>query len=119
MSRILFAASLLVCASAYAQYDASVLGTVKDPTGLAVGDATVTLLNIANGVRKTVLTDGSGNYEFLNVRIGEYSLTAEKSGFKAAAAERFTVTAWSTVRKRSVKVSKWYFGAPSWLPSTT
>ena len=92
MSRILFAASLLVCASAYAQYDASVLGSVKDPTGLTVGDATVTLLNIANGVRKTVLTDGSGNYEFLNVRIGEYSLTAEKSGFKAAAAERFTVT---------------------------
>jgi hypothetical protein len=81
-----------VCANAFAQYDASVLGTVKDPTGLAVSSASITLLNIANGVRKTVLSDGNGDYEFLNVRIGEYTLTAEKPGFKAGTAERFTVT---------------------------
>ena len=91
MSRILLIL-LVVCASAYAQYDASVLGTVKDPTGLAVSNAGVTLQNVANGVKKTVVTNANGDYEFLNVRIGEYSLTAEKSGFKAASAEHFTVT---------------------------
>ena len=92
MSRILLAVPLFVCASAFAQYDASVLGTVKDPTGLAVGEAKVTLLNVANGVQKSVLTNANGDYEFLNVRIGEYSLTAEKAGFKTAEADRFTVT---------------------------
>jgi hypothetical protein len=68
------------------------LGAVKDPTGLAVAGAKVTLANLANGVQSASVTDVNGNYEFLNVRIGEYRVTAEKSGFKTASAERFTVT---------------------------
>jgi hypothetical protein len=38
-----------------------------------VAGAKVTLLNVANGVRKSVTTDLSGDYEFLSVRIGEYA----------------------------------------------
>jgi hypothetical protein len=91
MSRILLA-SLFVCACAYAQYDATVLGTVKDPDGLVVGGAKVTLSNIANGVQQSATTDANGDFQFLKVRIGDYSLTAEKTGFKAATAENFTVT---------------------------
>jgi hypothetical protein len=82
---------LFVCA-AFAQYDATVLGSVKDPTGLMVAGAKVTLSNLANGVQSTSLTDVNGNYQFLNVRIGEYKVTAEKSGFKTASADQFTVT---------------------------
>src|SRR6185437_6379651 len=51
-----------------------------------------TLSNLANGVQQTSTTDAKGDYQFLQVRIGDYSLKAEKSGFKAATAERFTVT---------------------------
>ena len=91
MSRFLLT-SLFVCTCAYAQYDATVLGTVRDPSSLVVAGAKVTLSNLANGVQQSVVTDAYGNYQFLNVRIGEYSLTAEKTGFKAATAERFTVT---------------------------
>jgi hypothetical protein len=91
MSRILLTL-LFVCACAYAQYDAAVLGTVRDPDGLVIAGGKVTLSNLANGVQQTTATDAAGNYEFLNVRIGEYSLTAEKPGFKAATAERFGVT---------------------------
>src|SRR5262249_18763080 len=91
MSRYLLAV-LLVCACGYAQYDASVLGTVKDPQGLTVGAVSVTLSNIANGVQKTVVTDNNGNYEFLNVRIGEYTLKAEKAGFETGMSAQFTVT---------------------------
>ena len=83
---------LFVCVCAYGQYDATVLGTVKDPAGLVVQAGKVTLSNLANGVQQTTLTDVNGDYQFLNVRIGEYSLTAEKTGFKSATAERFTVT---------------------------
>jgi hypothetical protein len=82
---------LFVCA-AFAQYDATVLGSVKDPTGLMVAGAKVTLSNLANGVQSTSVTDVNGNYQFLNVRIGEYKVTAEKSGFKTASADQFTVT---------------------------
>jgi hypothetical protein len=87
-----FLSWLFVCAIAFAQYDASVLGTVRDPDGLPVGGARVMLANLANGVSQSAVTDGKGNYEFLTVRVGEYSLTAEKPGFKSATAERFTVT---------------------------
>jgi hypothetical protein len=52
----------------------------------------VTLANVANGVQKAVLTDNNGDYEFLNVRIGEYTLTTEKAGFRNTTTERFTVT---------------------------
>jgi hypothetical protein len=82
---------LFVCA-AFAQYDATVLGSVKDPTGLMVAGAKVTLSNLANGVQSTLVTDVNGNYQFLNVRIGEYKVTAEKSGFKTASADQFQVT---------------------------
>jgi hypothetical protein len=88
----LTAITLFVCSCAYAQYDATVLGTVKDPAELVIAASKVTLSNLANGVRQNTLTDAYGNYQFLNVRIGEYSLTAEKPGFKAATAEKFTVT---------------------------
>ena len=87
-----YALAVLICGSAWAQYDSTVLGTVKDPSGSVVVEAKVSLSNVANGVQQTALTDMYGNYQFLNVRIGDYTLKAEKPGFKAATAERFTVT---------------------------
>ncbi len=91
MSR-LYLLALLVCSNAIAQFDASVLGTVKDPTGLSVAGSKVTLSNLANGVQQSASTDNNGNYQFPNVRIGDYTVKAEKQGFKAATASRFTVT---------------------------
>jgi len=52
----------------------------------------VTLSNLSNGIQQTATTDNNGNYQFPNVRIGEYTVKAEKQGFKAATASRFTVT---------------------------
>jgi hypothetical protein len=87
-----FLFTLFVCVCARAQYDAAVLGTVKDASGSVVGNSKVTLSNLANGVQQSTVTDGNGDYQFLNVRIGEYALKAEKEGFKAATAEQFAVT---------------------------
>ncbi|HXK04556.1 MAG TPA: carboxypeptidase-like regulatory domain-containing protein, partial [Verrucomicrobiae bacterium] len=87
-----YALAVLICAPVWAQYDSTVLGTVKDQSGSVVAEAKVSLSNLANGVQQTALTDVYGNYQFLNVRIGDYTLKAEKQGFKAATAERFTVT---------------------------
>ena len=90
MSRLLLLA-LLVCPYAFAQSDATVLGTVKDASSSLVDNSKVTLSNLANGTQQTTVTSG-GEFQFLNVRAGEYSLRAEAPGFKAATAERFTVT---------------------------
>ena len=57
-----------------------------------VSGSRVTLSNILNGTQQTTTTDSSGHFEFLKVRIGEYNVKAESTGFKAANAGPFTVT---------------------------
>jgi hypothetical protein len=90
---ILAAALLLPPAAAFAQFDSStVLGAIKDSSGAFVPGATVTLKNAATGIMATAVTDAEGSYQFLNVRIGTYSVRAELQGFSAAEAKAVSVT---------------------------
>lgn len=93
MSRFLVALALLAGCMLQAQYDtATVLGTVADQSGAAVPNAKITLLNTQTGVSVTTSTDESGNYQFLNQRIGSYKVTAEAGGFKQTSSLDFTLT---------------------------
>jgi hypothetical protein len=75
-----------------AQYDTStILGTVKDPSGSQVAGANVTLENTQTGVRQSSTTDSSGNFLFLNLRIGTFRVSAEHQGFKKVTSEVFTL----------------------------
>jgi hypothetical protein len=89
--------ALLVCAStAWAQFDAaSILGTVRDPRGSVIANATVTVRNVDTGITAKATTDPSGNYLFPSVRIGTYEVIAEASGFSSSKVEdvRLTVEA--------------------------
>src|SRR5262245_23013005 len=79
--------------TAFAQFDsATVLGTIRDSGGAAMPGVTVSLKNIDTGLSVTAQTDGDGNFQFTNVRIGNYRVTAEKQGFSTAVAERVNVT---------------------------
>ena len=90
---VLFAAALLLPASAFAQFDtATVLGAVKDSSGAVIPGATVTLKNVATGITATAVTGADGGYQFLNVRIGTYTVRAELQGFSAAEAKDVAVT---------------------------
>ena len=81
------------CVSLWAQFDAaSVLGTVRDATGAAVPECIVKLSNLETGVESQSLTSSDGNYQFLNVRIGQYTVSAERPGFKLAVSDPFSVT---------------------------
>jgi hypothetical protein len=76
-----------------AQFDsASVLGTIKDPSGAGIASATVVLLSPAKGVAVERQTDANGNYEFTNVQPGEYSISVTASNFEKEETGRFTVT---------------------------
>jgi hypothetical protein len=69
--------------SAYAQSaNGSVVGTVTDPSGSAIVNATVTLTNNATQDKLTAQASQSGEYQFLVVPPGEYTLTIESPGFK-------------------------------------
>src|SRR5262245_29122607 len=94
-SRFASICAILLCAAsvAIAQFDtATVSGVVRDPANAVIVGSKVTLENVATGVVKTVNTDQNGSYTFFDVKIGQYKLKAEAQGFKAAAAEAFTVT---------------------------
>src|SRR5215207_5157846 len=89
----IFAAALLAPATLFAQFDTStVLGTIKDSTGAVVPGATVTLKNDATGIAATAVTDAEGNFQFLNVRVGIYSVRGELQGFSVAEARNVNVT---------------------------
>jgi len=78
--------------SAWAQFEsASVLGYVRDASGAAVPNATVTLTNTATGISQTKTTDEEGKYEFPSVQIGNYQILAAAQGFDKARTDTFTV----------------------------
>ena len=89
-----FAAMLLLLSvTAFAQFDtATVLGTVRDSNGAVLPGVAVTLKNVATAIAVTSQTDADGNYQFNNIRIGDYRVSAEKQGFSTAVAERVNVT---------------------------
>lgn len=83
----------LCTAAAFAQFDsATVLGFISDQSGAAMPGVTVTLTNPATGISTTAVSDERGQYQFLNVRVGTYTLKAELQGFTTAIADPFTVT---------------------------
>jgi outer membrane receptor protein involved in Fe transport len=54
--------------------------------------ASVTLRNVQTGITQTAVTNLSGDYQFFNVKVGRYQVSAEAKGFKKATAEEFPVT---------------------------
>jgi hypothetical protein len=57
-------------------------GTVKDPTGALVAGATVVAENLDTGVTRTVQTDASGAYSFIDLLVGRYRLEISHPGFQ-------------------------------------
>ncbi len=77
----------IVAVSAKAQFDtATVLGTVTDPSGAVVARCNVALRNTATAATLTAVTDGQGQFRFVDVPIGPYRLVASAQGFASAAA---------------------------------
>jgi hypothetical protein len=59
-------------------------GTVTDPTGAVVPNATVTLKNSATGATRTTTSSGSGAYRFSLLPPGSYTVSATAPGFSKA-----------------------------------
>lgn len=60
----------------------SIIGNVKDPSGSVIAGAQVTLTNIGEGITRNVKTNREGDYQFLDVKAGEYAIAVEASGFE-------------------------------------
>jgi Carboxypeptidase regulatory-like domain/TonB dependent receptor len=71
----------------WAQKDAgAIVGLVRDPSGAVVTGAKVTVTDLDRGIQLTLSTNDAGEYVASPLRIGRYSVTVEKQGFKKAVA---------------------------------
>ena len=74
---------------------ATLTGTVTDPNGAAVPNATVTVTNQQTNISTTVTTAGEGNYTATPLLPGLYTVAVEAQGFKRAQSDEvqlFTAT---------------------------
>ncbi len=67
---------------AWAQENATIVGTVVDSTGALVANAEITLNNPATGQERKATTNTSGIYSFVNVGVGHFTLSAAAQGFQ-------------------------------------
>jgi hypothetical protein len=74
--------ALLLVSSGRAQENATITGTITDPTGAVVPNVTITLTNQATGQVRTELSNTSGTYSFANLGIGNFTLAASATGFE-------------------------------------
>src|SRR6266478_1723833 len=63
----------------------AVTGTVLDPSGAAVANATVQIHNPVSGLSRTTLTDNSGTFTILNVPFNPYHVSVTAEGFNSYA----------------------------------
>ncbi len=76
-------ASLLATVAAYPQGSTGrILGVVTDQSGGNVGNAAVTITDVARGVSQNLTTDSDGAYVAVNLLPGTYSVRVEYKGFK-------------------------------------
>jgi len=83
--RLLFLVTLIVTvfSSLALAQQATIVGTVMDPTGAAVPNASIVITNTETGLSRTITTAGDGQYVAPDLRVGHYVIRAQASGFKA------------------------------------
>jgi hypothetical protein len=72
---------LAVCALAQ-QTLGGIIGTVSDKSGSVLPDTAVTIVGDQTKLTRTQKTNGNGAYDFVNLPIGTYTVTAAHEGFQ-------------------------------------
>ena len=73
---------LAISAAAQSLTSGDVTGTVSDPSGAVVGNATVTLKNNQTGSTQSHAADAQGVYRFSLLAPGSYTVSASSTGFE-------------------------------------
>ena len=81
---LLLLAMFLSARTVWGQATTSVRGSITDPSGRAVVGATVTLANSESKTERTTTTGEQGEYQFLLLQPGTYTLTVTAAGFASS-----------------------------------
>lgn len=88
--------------TARAQVDTgAIVGQVTDPAGAEVPGAKVTVTEETTGIKTSVLAGKDGSYTFSPLKLGVYTLTVEKEGFKTSVQNHIEVTIQSRLEVNS------------------
>ena len=95
---VCFAVILLGASMAQAQSGGTgaITGTLTDPQGRAVPNATVTVTNVGTNQERTTTTGSDGQYKFSSLSPGTYRLKIGAAGFKTSEVSGVTVTTTET-----------------------
>src|SRR5580704_19459192 len=73
----------LICVSAFSQSNqGTIQGGIFDQTGGAIAGATVSVIDTARGVTRSLTTDAAGEYVAPSLLPGTYTVRAESKGFR-------------------------------------
>jgi hypothetical protein len=99
MSCRLFVLTLLMGQASFAQSTfGDIRGTTRDPSGLALPQAVVTLHNVGENTSRSVTSDDNASFLFENLKPGNYQLSATKEGFSKSSEAAVELTARQSVR---------------------
>ncbi|HLG16472.1 MAG TPA: carboxypeptidase regulatory-like domain-containing protein [Blastocatellia bacterium] len=85
LSLLLTVNLIIVCGVVNAQTTTATLeGRVVDSSGAAVAGANVTAVNASTGISRSAVASDSGEYRIPLLPVGDYTVTAEHSGFAKA-----------------------------------
>lgn len=77
----------------HAQVDTgAIVGQVTDSAGAVISGAKVTVREENTGITNTVTASSTGNYTISPLKLGTYTLTVEKEGFKTTQRQHIEVT---------------------------
>ena len=101
MKRFIYTLAFILLASTVSlraqTTNGSIQGTVTDPSGAAIGGASVTGRNLDTGLTITTVTTDAGLYSLANLPPGRYSVTIQGPGLKKYSREGVTVQTDATV----------------------
>jgi len=98
-ARFAFFAYLLLPVIGYAQSTfGDIRGVTRDPAGLALPQALVTLHNLDDNTTRTAVADDNANFLFENLKPGRYSVEATKEGFAKSQTVSVELTARQSTR---------------------
>ncbi|HKR28471.1 MAG TPA: carboxypeptidase-like regulatory domain-containing protein, partial [Acidobacteriaceae bacterium] len=94
-----FAALLILFGGRAFAQEATIVGTITDPTGAVVPNATITITNLDTGQPHTFAANASGEYVAPDLGIGHYSIKVSARSFKTSQKSGVTLTVGDRLRQ--------------------
>ncbi|HEX3661451.1 MAG TPA: TonB-dependent receptor [Acidobacteriaceae bacterium] len=98
---VIAAALLITLAGSLAHGQATqgtIIGSIRDSAGAVVPNAGITLTSLDEGNVRTAVSNGAGDYRFVDIKAGHYSLRVEAHGFDKWVADGVVLTVRQVLR---------------------